>query len=95
MNSTVYKVDGSPYSPLLLCKVSKTRALQGEADKKQPGLNRKNVGWGGREKRNSTLERCFGRVGDGSAVKSTDYSSRGPGFDSQHPHSSSLLSQRI
>lgn len=51
MNSTVYKVDGSPYSPLLLCKVSKTRALQGEADKKQPGLNRKNVGWGERKKK--------------------------------------------
>lgn len=46
MNSAVYKVDGSPCSPLLLCKASKTRAVEGEADKKHPGLNRKSVGWG-------------------------------------------------
>jgi hypothetical protein len=29
---------------------------------------------------------------DGSVDKSTDYSSRGPGFKSQHPHGSSQLS---
>ena len=29
---------------------------------------------------------------DGSAVKSTGYSSREPGFSSQHPHGSSQLS---
>ncbi|CAO2583729.1 17-beta-hydroxysteroid dehydrogenase 13 [Lemmus lemmus] len=29
---------------------------------------------------------------DGSAVGSSDCSSRGPGFDSQHPHGSSQLS---
>ena len=28
----------------------------------------------------------IGGWGDGSVVKSTDCSSRGPGFDSQHPH---------
>ena len=33
-----------------------------------------------------------GRWRDGSAVKSTDCSSRGPRFNSQHPHSSSHLS---
>ncbi|CAO2590642.1 hypothetical protein LEMLEM_LOCUS5939, partial [Lemmus lemmus] len=30
---------------------------------------------------------------DGSVVKSTDCSSRGPGFNSQHPHGSSQLSE--
>ena len=29
---------------------------------------------------------------DSSVVKSTDYSSRGPRFNSQHPHGSSQLS---
>jgi hypothetical protein len=30
-----------------------------------------------------------GRARDGSAVKSTDYSSRGPEFNSQQPHGNS------
>ena len=30
---------------------------------------------------------------DGSVVKSTDCPSRGPGFNSQHPHGSSQLSE--
>ena len=60
MNSTVYNVDGSPSSPLLSCKASKTWALKGEAGKKQPGLNRKGGRGGGEKKeKNSTLKRCF------------------------------------
>jgi hypothetical protein len=34
----------------------------------------------------------YGGWRDGSEVKNTDYSSRGPGFNSQHPHGSSQLS---
>lgn len=49
----MYKIeDGSPSSSLFLCKASKMWALEDEAGKKQPGLNRKRGG-------GSILERCF------------------------------------